>query len=243
MAKSEKKNAALSAAEVHRRCSLLSSKFCEEFGREKGALSVFHEISDTAALVLLGGRASEVIERNTGTKHRVVELCTISDDLCAWLGFREEWQRIGKQRNFSFISGGFTIHVGRTGEIYKPQVMRSEWMGLHSTEEDSDVGQPHWHIDLLETAHNSISNKPVRFEDNGEERRVQDFRNAAGAERFGDLFFGITIERMHLASFAPWWLGENMSICHSPGTVTELDQWIFGCIAYIRQEMSRCVLR
>ena len=243
MPKSNKKNAALSAGQVDTRCSLLSSKFCEELGRERGALSVFPEISDTAAVILLGGRASELIERNTGTKHRVVELCTISDDICAWIGFREQWQRRGRQRKFSFISGGFTIHVGRTGEVYKPQIMRSEWMGLPSTEVGSDVGQPHWHIDLLETAQNSITNRPVRFGDNGEEECMKDFRSDTGAEELGDLFFGITIERMHLASYAPWWLGEDANICHSPKTVVELDQWIFGCIAYIRQEIGRCELR
>ena len=241
--KSNTKDAVLSVAAVDQRCTLLSSKFCEELGLDTGSLSVFHEISDTVALFLLGGRASEVIERNTGTKHRVVQLCSIADELYAWFGFRETWQRMGSRRNFSFVSGGFTIHVGRTGEVQKPQIMRSEWMGRHSAEARSDVGQPHWHIDVLETARNSIHDMPAQFEANGEDEVVREFRFEGNAEIYEDLFFGITMERMHLASSAPWWQGADTKISHSPKTVSELDQWIFGCMAYIRQEMCRCQVR
>ena len=200
-------------------------------------------MSDVVALISLGGRASEVIERNTGTKQRVVKLCPISDELYAWVGFREQWQRMGSQRNFAFVSGGFSIHVGRPGEVNKPQVMRSEWMSRHSSVANGDVGQPHWHIDILETARNSMDDTPARFDAKEDLEVVREFRFENDAPRYEDLFLGITIERMHLASAAQWWQGQDATISHSPTTVSELDQWIFGCMAYIRQEMYRCQVR
>ena len=240
MSNSRDRDPTLSVSAVNRRCHLLSSKFCEELGRARGSLSVFHEMSDSSALILLGGRASEVIERNVGKRHRVVKLCSISEELHAWIGFREQWQRVDGRRNFTFTASGFTVHVGKSGEMHKPQVMRSEWMGRQCAGFSSDVGQPHWHVDVLETARLEVASRSARFHSNTGGGVSRDFTVDRDAQMYEKLFYGVAIERMHLASAAPWWQKVNTRIAHSPATVSELDRWIFGCISYIRQEMYRC---
>ena len=119
----------LSATALTQRCMTLAAQLGDALEHDTGELSFVSEISDTQAALTLGGRASEVIERNAGPKHRVVQLCSLSEEVFAWVGFRERWKRIGNERHFRFLDGGFTIHVGRQGEIFKPQIMRSEWVG------------------------------------------------------------------------------------------------------------------
>ena len=219
---------------------MLADQFGEALGHDVGQLLLLDQIEDTQAALTLAGRASEVIERNGGTDHPVVQLCSLSDGMFAWVGFRERWNRIGSERNFRFLDGGFTIHVGRQGEIVKPQIMRSEWVGRRASEVHDHVGHPHWHIDVLETARRSMSEVPARFGTDSAPTPNLMFEADRPAPRIGDILLKLPIERMHLASAAPWWQPPKVRIANFPKTVSELDRWILSCVRYIRQEMSRC---
>jgi hypothetical protein len=77
---------------------------------------------------------------------------------------------------------------------------------------------------------------PARFGGFEEPLSLVEFRQAAPA----DILLGLTIERMHLASAAPWWRWPIIPIATAPADVAELDRWILGCISYLRQEVQRC---
>ena len=232
----------LSATHLTQRCMTLAAQFGDALGHEVGELSFISEIWNTQAAVTLGGRASEVIERNAGEKHRVVQLCSLSDEIYAWVGFRERWNRVGSERNFRFLDGGFTIHVGRQGEIFKPQIMRSEWVGRRGSDFHDHVGHPHWQIDVLETARGGMPEAPARFDAESAPAPNSGFEADQAAPRIGDLLLKLPIERMHLASAAPWWQPPTVRVANSPKNVSELDRWILGCVSYIRQEVNRCEL-
>jgi hypothetical protein len=219
---------------------MLAAKFSKVLGQTTGQISFIHEFPNAAAFMTLGGLASEVIARNRGKNHPVVPLCSLSDDVSAWVGYRERWQQIGTERSYTFVEGGFTIHVGRPGEISKPQIMRSEWVGRRSSSFGDHVGHPHWQLDVLETARTSIPDVPVRFDDVPSPAPVLEFGAELEAEVSDDLLRGLTIERMHLASAAPWWRQPTAPIANTPADVAELDRWILGCISYVRQEIKRC---
>ena len=232
----------LSAKGLAQRCMTLAAQFGDALGQEVGELSFVSEIWNTQAAVTLGGRASEVIERNAGPKHRVVQLCSLSEEMFAWVGFRERWKRIGNERNFRFLDGGFTIHVGRQGEIFKPQIMRSEWVGQRGSEFHDHIGHPHWQIDILETARGGVPEAPARFDAGSSPTPVLEFNADQAAPQIDDVLLKLPIERMHLASAAPWWQPAKVRVANAPRAVSELDRWILGCVRYIRQEVNRCKL-
>ena len=158
------------------------------------------------------------------------------------MGFRERWQRSGKAKHYKFISGGITIHAGEEGTLLKPQLMRSEWVGRASNEFADDVGHPHWQIDVMETIRRRDPDGPMPdgwvtepWTHFGREQRN-------GLNEQEDLLRRIPIERMHLASAAPWWQPSHVRIAHSPTNISELDRWILGCLAYLRDELERCRL-
>ena len=232
----------LSATALTQRCMTLAAQLGDALEHETGELSFVSEISNTQAALTLGGRASEVIERNAGPKHRVVQLCSLSEEVFAWVGFRERWKRIGKERHFRFLDGGFTIHVGRQGEIFKPQIMRSEWVGRRGNDFHDHIGHPHWQIDILETARGGVPEVPVRFDAGSSPTPILEFKADQAAPQIDDVLLKVPIERMHLASAAPWWQPPKVRVANSPKTVSELDRWILGCVCYIRQELYRCKL-
>jgi hypothetical protein len=188
----------------------------------------------------LGGRASEVIVRNRGATHRVLPLCTLSQDVYAWIGFRERWTRNSGEQSYRFEEGGFTLHIGREGELAKPQVMRTEWSGRRSSSFTNQAGHPHWQLDVLETARTRMPAPPARFDSLEEPALLVEFRQPPPADMNTDMLLGLTIERMHLASVAPWWRQPMVPIAIAPADVAELDRWILGCISYLRQEIQRC---
>lgn len=163
------------------------------------------------------------------------DAATAYDDRCAGssVGFRERWQRIENTKSYRFVEGGFTIHVGKQGELSKPQIMRSEWVSRRSKAFGEGIGHPHWQMDVLETVRARPADVPVRFET--EEMIATEFGEQEPDEADQDLLLGLTIERMHLASAAHWWRLPSSSIANSPANVAELDRWILGCIGYLRQ--------
>lgn len=203
-----------------------------------GEVLLAPDLSNEIAAVSLGGRASEIIERNRGGRHRVLPLCMVSSDVLAWTGYRERWEKRGHELNFRFVECGFTLHVGRVGEIEKPQIMRSEWVGPRSRSFVENVGHPHWQMDVLESARAQLWVEPVTFAEvppSPAEFKAPDSFPI-------DLLRRLTLERMHLASSTTWWRHPPQPIAHMPTNVADLDRWILGCISYLRQEIGRCAI-
>ena len=228
----------LTVAAFTQRSVALAVKFCEILGQAKGQIIFTPQTTDTEATLDLNGRIGESIARNRGTKHRVIPLCQLSNDVFAWVGFRERWQRIEGTKSYRFVEGGFTIHIGKQGELSKPQIMRSEWVGRCSKTFGEGIGHPHWQMDILETVRDRLTDAPVVFETG--EMPALEFGEQNQEKADYDLLLGLTMERMHLASAAQWWRLPSVSIANSPADVAELDQWILGCIDYLHQELQRC---
>lgn len=240
LAKAEAPEPHLSVAAFSHRCKRLAVEFGGAIGLPTGDLAFAPDINSTAAIMTLGGRASEMITRNRGKSHRVVPLAALSDDVFIWTGYREAWQKQGSEQNFRFVEGGFTLHLGRQGEVTKPQVLRSEWVGRRSRAFIDSAGHPHWQLDVLESARATVPTAPARFGDPSAPQPVVEFDSAAISVDGPDLLMGLTVENMHLASAALWWRLPGANLAHLPETVAELDRWILGCVAYLRQEAARC---
>lgn len=232
----------LSSAAFIQRCKSLAVRFGEAVGQAIGDIAFAPEISNTTAVMMLGGRASETIARNRGNPHRVVPLCSVTDEVFAWAGYRESWQKQGAEQSFRFVEGGFTLHIGRQGELAKPQILRSEWVSPRNGAFVNQAGHPHWQLDVLESARMRSPEPSARFDDLTIPRSAIEFEGDSPPITSEDLLFGLTIERMHLASAALWWRQPSIPIAHPPETVAELDRWILGCVAYLRQEVGRCAI-
>lgn len=230
----------LSVAAFSQRCKTLAVQFGAAIGLQTGDLAFAPEISSTASVMTLGGRASEMISRNRGRTHRVVPLAAVSDDVFIWTGYREAWQKLGSEQNFRFVEAGFTLHLGRLGELSKPQIMRSEWVGRRSRAFVALAGHPHWQFDVLESARASVPIAPPSFGGLGDPREVIEFKRNSAIVDESDLLLGLTVENMHFASAAHWWRLSGSDVAHVPESVAELDRWILGCIGYLRQEAGRC---
>lgn len=140
------------------------------------------------------------------------------------------------------MEGGFTLHIGRQGELSKPQILRSEWVSGRSNAFVEQAGHPHWQIDVLETIRVGAPDAPVRFDAPEAEPAAREFGSEAAAVSAESLLIGLTVERMHLASAALWWRQPSVSVAHVPSTVADLDRWILGCVAYLRREAQRCAI-
>ena len=232
----------LSATAFTQRCKTLAVEFGVALGQTAGGLMFAPEISSTAAVMTLSGRASETIARNRGRDHRVVPLCLVDNDVFAWTGYRESWQKQGAEQSFRFIEGGFTLHLGRQGELAKPQILRSEWIGRRNQAFGNHAGHPHWQLDVLESARARLPEPPARFDELIAERAAIDFGGEPAPASADDLLLGFTIELMHLASAALWWQQPSVPLAHSPETVADLNRWMLGCVAYLRQEVGRCAI-
>lgn len=240
MASSEPEEPKLSAAAFERRGRELAVRLARTLDMVTGEVFVTHEIANLQAAVSLGGRASETIARNRGKPHRVIPLCCVADDVFAWAGYREHWQREAGEHNFRFTEGGFTLHVGRKGELDKPQILRSEWIGRRSGMFGNGAGHPHWQFDVLESARRPVV-EPARFAQDPVD--PMEFGSRRAEETFGEsLLFGLTVERMHLASAAMWWHEPSLPVARPAESVAELDRWILGCVTYLRQEVLRCAI-
>lgn len=234
--KTEATEPRLSVRAFEQRCRTLAVRFGEALNQPIGQVFFDPEVREAVAIMSLRGRGSEVVARNRGAAHWVFPFYTLSHDVRAWIGFRERWTQNSGEQNYRFEEGGFTLHVGREGELAKPQVLRSEWVGRRSTSFGNQAGHPHWQLDILETARDRMPAAPARFDGLEGPASPVEFRQAPPV----DVLLGLTIERMHLASAAPWWRLPMVPIATAPADVAELDRWILGCISYLRQEVQRC---
>lgn len=244
MPKADANEPSLSVAAFSQRCNSLAVTFAAAIGLAKGDVAFAPDFTSINAAMTLNGRASEVIERNRGLSHPVVPIALLRDDIWIWTGYRESWLKQGAELNFRFVDAGFTLHVGRRGEVNKPQLLRSEWVGRRSRAFVEQAGHPHWQLDALESARERATGSIVaRFGDAPVPAAAAEFDSsvvASSGDDIRDLLIGLTIEDMHLASAALWWRPSGAEVMHLPQTVAELDRWILGCVTYLRQEAARC---
>jgi hypothetical protein len=147
-----------------------------------------------------------------------------------------------------FRQVSLTVHFGYLGDPIKPQALRLEWPGVRDWNgaglsfQTPGAGHPHWQIDLLESlAGQKNENFTVSTE------TVEDFGAEQLTPDLNDLLRSISIEKMHLASAARWWLpattvaqGHHMNI---PPDLVGLTRWLSQSVLYLQQELGRCVLR
>lgn len=232
----------LSIVALEGRCKTLALKFGTAIGQPLGSVAFALESSSTVALMTLRGRASESITRNRGVQHHVVPLAALRNDVYIWTGYREAWQRQGAEKDFRFVEGGFTLHIGRPGELAKPQILRSEWVGRRSRAFVDLAGHPHWQLDVLESARTAGTPAPTRFGDLSDFQAVTEFDSSSVFAEGSDLLRSFKVENMHFASAALWWRSSGAQVAHLPECVADVDRWILGCVAYLRQEAERCEL-
>ena len=113
-------------------------------------------------------------------------------------------------------------------------------MGRRGSGYGEHVGHPHWQLDVLETVRARTPDVPARFETESKPESILEFGAESAQLLDDDFLLGLTIERMHLASAAAWWRQPISPIANTPTDVAELDRWILGCIAYLKQEARRC---
>ncbi len=192
----------------------------------------------------------ERIVRNRGGHAYVAPLYEFPNNLLAWLGWQESWEIPIGQRNYRFKNTGLSVYLGKRNEAVKPQLLRLEWPGYanwsggqQASFQSPGAGHPHWQIDLVQ----SLAGVPetVQFEPISEEV-VEDFEAVAREPTVDELARRFSIERMHLASAAPWWqpdaVGDVGHHMNAPTDLQALDRWLNQSIIYLRQELGRCVI-
>ena len=240
MPRSEPAEPTLPARAFSVRCANLASKLSPALSEKREQVACGHEIPDPEAFIFFSGPAGEIIGRNLGEKQKVLKLCAISEEFFVWVGYREHWRRGGSERNFRFVSAGFTFYVGRIWERYKLQFMRSEWVSKRSPEFNQGIGHPHWQVDAIETIRRHQRQEQPSFGSEPGDASVLPRLDNGPNNQDIETLLKMRIERMHLASAAAWWQTPPAQIAHSPKSIGELDHWIVGCISYFRQELKRC---
>lgn len=196
----------------------------------------------------LRGGAVERIARNRGTAS-VAKFLPLPDDLFAWLGYQEIWD-VENARTFTFRQAGLTVHIGEAGDPVKPQVFRLEWPGLRDWDrsgigfQSPGAGHPHWQIDVLESLHELHDDGAFDPEST---EVVEEFGSERASPSLSDRVRALTLERMHLASAAPWWQSRPTEYgqphLNAPAAQEDLLRWLTSALAYIRQELQRCTSR
>ena len=197
----------------------------------------------------LRGVGVERIDRNRGLAS-VVPLVELPEELSAWLGYQEVWDLDTGRAPYAFRQASLTVHVGEIGDPVKPQLLRLEWPGLRDWDrrgvgfQSPGAGHPHWQLDLLESL--AAIREPAVFEPDRVEV-LEDFDLLTAAPSLSDRLTRLTIERMHLASAAPWWAAHpgvyGLHHLNAPANQDDLTRWFAASVAYVAQEVARCTLR
>jgi len=238
----------VSKGALDQRWPLLSGQLGTALGFNVQQLRLEVEHQAERVWVGLQGSACEYVVRNRGGTARVVPLCPLPKALIAWLGLQEDVKT--GPRPFVFRQIGVTIHFGFLGDPIKPQVLRLEWPGVTNwtgagvSFQSTVAGHPHWQIDILQSL--STNFEPPAYAMNVDET-VEEFGLEVAATTFADLLRSVTIEDMHLASAARWWLpGSSARPKHhlnAPPDIAALSRWLIESVQYVRQELARCALR
>ena len=215
---------------------------------EEGGVQ-FVKVEEAGPVVYgLVGRQCERTARNRGREVFVAPWLEVGDDLWAWIGYQEEWNRTsgkGRGNRIAFRSLGFTCYFGRDGEAEKVQMFRAEWMGQSNSE--SGAANPHWHFDGLEAVKRKSreaeqrkrSSQELRDE---ESRRVKDFtpqETSLRRQGFEQVIETQRISRVHFANGANWWKqGSTGGHLYIPQSTAEIQHWLSNLLSYLSREMS-----
>jgi hypothetical protein len=236
-------------AKLDQRWAELSKLLNTALGRRAREIGIDADFQAAGVWTGLRGDDVERIDRNRGTAS-VIPLMPLPRDLSAWLGYQEVWDMEGGRAPFTFRQASLTIHIGEIGDPLKPQLLRLEWSGLRDWYrsgigfQTSGAGHPHWQIDVFESLHDR--SRQIQFDpDTGE--LPETFSAHGATSTVWDRMHGLTFERMHLASAAPWWLSGpakfELHHLNAPANQGELSRWLTAAIGYIKQELSRCEAR
>lgn len=164
--------------------------------------------------------------------------------------YQEVWDNESGRVPFAFRQAGLTVHVGEVGDPVKPQLLRLEWPGLRDWDrsgvgfQSSGAGHPHWQVDLFESLR--ASRAPPTF-DPEQAELIEEFDASPVMQSLLDRIVNLTFERMHLASAAPWWADRPAEFAlHHLNALSDdeaVSRWLGAALAYVRQELSRCVIR
>lgn len=244
----EKRRLRATEAQLNQRWGKIEGILNSSLNRGARNIQVVADYQTASVWTGLSGTGVERIDRNRGTAS-VAQLLPLPGDLFAWLGYQEIWDLQGG-RNFAFRQAGLTVHVGEVGDPLKPQLFRLEWPGLRDWDrcgvgfQSHGAGHPHWQIDLLESLHDQrdISS----FEPEVAEK-VENFDVEVATRTLSDRICSLTLEKMHLASAAPWWTSRpaefGLHHLNAPESKEDLLRWLTASLSYIKQELSRCTLR
>lgn len=176
-------------------------------------------------------------------------LCELPHSLVAWLGWQESWEIPQNQRNYRFKNMGLTVYLGKRDEAVKPQFLRLEWPGYakwssanQASFQSPGAGHPHWQIDIMWSLYSD--RVALAFEPEAVEV-TEDFEAVDREPTVGELIRRLSVERIHLASAAPWWLPTTGDVglhMNAPPDLLALNRWLNESIAYLRQELGRCVV-
>lgn len=236
-------------AQLDRRWVTLGALLNSSLNRAGRTITIEAEHQGAGVWTGLRGEGVERIERNRGVAS-VVPFVQLPAGLAAWLGYQEVWDLESGRMPFTFRQAGLTVHVGEVGDPVKPQLLRLEWSGLRDWNrsgvefQSPGAGHPHWQVDLFESLHRS--REPPAFEPEVVET-IEDFDEIAATPALTDRIACLAFERMHLASAAPWWSDRPAEFdrhhLNAPSDEAALSRWAGAAIVYLRQELSRCVLR
>jgi len=210
----------------------------------------------SAPLIVAGlvGADCEHIYRNRGGQVHVVPFCDLTENLVAWLSYREEWrdEQLGRKGRFSFRSSNLSIYFGRKHDTYKPQMFRAEWAGWAQWSGGSysfqggDAGHPHWQVDAIESLQGDkleqrASNlSRLLSETDAQSRQIVDFADPEPNHQTKSIIASQNFSRLHLPSAAAWWKSPPHDVhTHSPRTTADVQIWVGRSLRYVRSELQR----
>jgi hypothetical protein len=236
--------------QLDQRWHTLSQQIGNALNLNRQKLSVGAEYPAGGAWAGLRGSACERVDRNRGRASFVAPLRELPQNLIAWLGFQEIWDVQDGRGRYAFRQLGITIHFGFQGDPIKPQVLRLEWPGLCDWSgagigfQSPGAGHPHWQLDILESLQTASADAEF---DPGAAEVLENFDDVPVAPTVVELVNSLTFESMHLASAAPWWLGQTTEFglhhMNAPSDHASLSRWLVNAIGYLYQELGRCVVR
>jgi hypothetical protein len=240
----------ISAAGVERRCILLSDELRTRFQLARDDLVVRSDVAGDIITASFFGHACEPARRERGRSANVVPLATMRrGSLKFWLGFQEAWENTsGKSYSFHHVS--LTVYLGYEGELSKPQIFRSEWPGIRRWHDEQigfqspGAGHPHWQFDALRSIQDIDSkNKETSFARLLDSDTTIEFSPSTISNDILLAARGVSLEKMHFASAAPWWKNEGAGRelhMNAPENAESIFRWILASVSYIQQEIKRC---
>jgi hypothetical protein len=196
---------------LEQRWQALGAQFCGLLGLNAQQLGIYPDAQAGRVWAGLQGSKCERTARNRGGASSVVPLCDLPKSLAAWLGFQEVWDVETGPRPYIFRQLGLTIHFGYVGDPIKPQAFRLEWPGIRDwngagpTFQTPGAGHPHWQFDILESLAKLEKSEAADVFEPEEIELVEEF-GANSSLSIGPLVSSISMEGMHFASGARWWV-------------------------------------